>query len=79
MHANATGNVIIVPYTDEMIKNFPDVLKEYGVEYKMNDSGHFLIRAKYMHDMDYILTFTNCALDSSQMAKIRSGEAHRTY
>ncbi|OMP75569.1 MULTISPECIES: hypothetical protein [unclassified Chitinophaga] len=66
-----TGEPIIVGYTDEMIKNFPDVLKHYNVEYKINDSGHFLIKAKYMRDRDYILSITECALDSNMMHEIR--------
>ena len=73
--AKKTGDPVIVPYTNEMIENFPYVLKEYGVEYKMNDSGHFLIRAKYMHNVDYILTFTNCAVDSSLIGPIKRRQA----
>jgi len=67
----STGEPIIVAYTDEMIKNFPDVLKQYDVEYKMNDSGHFLIKAKYMHDRDFILSLTECTLNSTMMTEIR--------
>jgi hypothetical protein len=65
----------VVPYTDEMIKNFPDVLTNYDVPYKMNDSGHFLIQVKYMNDRDLVLTMTNCTIDTSRMRKIREQNA----
>lgn len=66
------GEPRYVPYTDEMIKNFPDVLKHYDVPYKMNDSGHFLIQRKNMNNRDLVLTMTSCTVDSSWMRTIRS-------
>jgi hypothetical protein len=68
-----TGEPIFVPYTNEMIRNFPDVLKHFGVAYKMNDSGHFMIKAAHMNEVDYILTMTEYMIDSSQMKVIRAG------
>jgi len=69
-----SGNLALIPYTNEMIKNFPDVLKHYNVPYRINDSGIFLIQVKYAHDRDLILTMTDCTLDSSLMNMVRTNQ-----
>lgn len=74
--AKQTGEPVIVPYTKEMIENFPYVLNGYGVAYKTSDSGHFLIKAKYMRNVDYILTFTTAATDTNLVRQIKSGRMH---
>ncbi len=66
-----SGKLVLLPYTNEMIKNFPDVLKHYDVPYRINDSGIFMIQVKYANNRDLILTMTNCTLDSSLMNMVR--------
>ena len=69
--ATHISELMLVEYSDEMVKNFPAVLRHYHVPFKMNDSGHFLIPVKYIKDIDLIWTMTDCTLDSSRMELIR--------
>lgn len=69
-----SGKLVLLPYTKEMIKNFPDVLKHYRVPYRVNDSGIFMIQIQYASDRDLILTMTSCTLDSSLMNMVRNNQ-----
>jgi hypothetical protein len=66
------SKMVVIPYTNQMIANFPDVLRYYHVPYKINDSGLFLIPVKYASDRDLVFSMTTCTLDSTQMKEVRS-------
>lgn len=66
------SKMIIIPFTHNMINNFPAVFKYYRIPYKVNDSGLFMIPVKYARDRDLVFTMTNCALDTTKMKMIRA-------
>ncbi|WP_343692468.1 hypothetical protein [Chitinophaga sp.] len=65
------GKMVVIPLTNNMIRNFPAVLQYYHVPYTINGSGLLMIPVRYARDRDLLLTMTNCTLDSTQMKMIR--------